>query len=195
MSLILFVVVALVLLNCSALGQVNLVGDFLNFVRSAGLEKQWEEFVSGPAAEANRYGQQTAESLGAIGNTTEMASDLYDRARGLGTQFSNQAVRDVNQRFDQLGASAQAGLQARGIGGSTVAPSVALGVERGRGDELRSVNDDRLSMLLGIESTFGVNEIATNQAAADARQRALEGRYLFPPGQQNPFQMSSLSRM
>jgi hypothetical protein len=195
MSLIVLVVVVCVLLNCSALFQVNFVGDIFNFLRSAGLEKQWEAFTSGPAAEANRYGQETAESLGPIGNTTGMASDLYGRARGLGAQFSDQNVRDVNQRFDQLGASGQAGLRARGLGGSTIAPSLAYANERNRGDELRRVNDDRLGTLLGIESTFGGGEIAANQAAADARLRGLEGRYLFPPGQQTPFQMSSLSRM
>ena len=166
----------------------NAWGQVMAFLQSIGQEEKWREFIEGPAAEANLYGQQTAEALGPIGNTTGMAGDLYGRARGLAGSLSGQATRDVNQRFDQLGASAQLGLRARGIGGSTVAPSLAYANERNRSDELRRVNDDRIRTLLGVESTFGGGEIAANQFAAQQRAEFNRNRFLFPPGQVTPFQ-------
>jgi hypothetical protein len=168
-------------------------GKVINFLQSIGQEKKWQEFIEGPAAEANLYGQQTAESLGSIGNTTGMARDLYGRARGLAGGLSDQATRDVNQRFDQLGASGQAGLRARGIGGSTVAPSVAYANERNRSDELRRVNDERINTLLGVESTFGGGEIAANQFAAEQRAEFNRNRFLFPPGAVTPFMPAARS--
>jgi hypothetical protein len=126
-----------------------------------------------------------SESLGPIGNTTQMANQSYNRATGLVGDLSNQNVRDVNQRFDQIGASNIAGLNARGIGGSTVAPSLAYANERNRSDELRRVNDERLNTLLGVESLFGGQQISASQAAADTQLRAMNQRLLFPPGGAN----------
>lgn len=159
----------------------------LNFIQSIGQEKKWEEFIAGPAAEANRYGQAAADQLGPIHNITGLAHDMYGRARGLVGDISTQEVADVNQRFNQLGASGQANLAARGIGGSTVAPSVAYANERNRSDELRRVNDARMMRLLGVESTFGGGEIAANLGASNARANFNQNRVLFPPQGVTPF--------
>ncbi len=97
----------------------------------------------------------------------------------------------MNQRFNQLGASNLAGLNARGIGGSTVAPSLAYANERNRSDELRRTNDARLNRLLGIEQTFGLQGvIPTDQAAADARLRYQQGLFLAPPSGPTPIQIA-----
>jgi hypothetical protein len=166
-------------------------GNLFNIGRGYQADAAYDEFIKNQIEPANIYGQQTAESLGDIGNTTQMASDLYGRAQGLAGGLSNQANIDTNQRYDQLGASAQAGLAARGIGGSTVAPSVAYANERNRGAELRLNNDARINTLLGVESTFGGGEIAANQEAADARLRALGMRYQIAPGAPTLFQAAA----
>jgi hypothetical protein len=186
MSLIVLVVVVLVLLNCGALFQIDAFNSIYNIFRGFGDERRFNEFMRDYVEPTNRQGWDTATSLGGIGNTTQMAGDLYGRARGLAGSLSNQANIDTNQRYNQLGASAQAGLRARAIGGSTVAPSVAYANERNRGAELRLNNDDRIRTLLGVEESFGGGEIAANQEAADTRLRALGMRYMIAPGQSTP---------
>ena len=166
----------------------NAYGWLSNFWQSAQADRQFQEAIRTQVEPANVYGRQTAESLGPISPTTTMAGQLYGRARGLGEQFSGQEVTDANQRFNQLRESELMGLRSRGIGGSTVAPSVALGVERGRSDELRRLNDARLTRLLGIEETFGGGQIAANQYATDARLRALDMRNLVLPQAPTMFQ-------
>jgi hypothetical protein len=172
-------------------GGGDFYGNLYNIWRGSQADAAYDKFITEQIEPANIYGQQTAEALGPIGNTTQMAGNLYGRAKGLGAQYSDQETRDINQRYDQLGASGQAGLRARGIGGSTVAPSIAYANERNRGAELRSSNDARLNRMLGIEETFGGGEIAANQEAADARLRALGMRYQIAPGAPTLFQAAS----
>jgi hypothetical protein len=183
---ILIVVILFVVLQGGALFQIDAINSIYNIWRSFGDERRFDEFMRDYVEPTNRQGWDTATSLGGIGNTTQMAGNLYDRARGLAGSLSNQANIDTNRRYDQLGASAQAGLRARGIGGSTVAPSLAYANERNRGAELRLNNDDRIRTLLGVEETFGGGEIAANQEAADTRLRALGMRYMIAPGQSTP---------
>lgn len=164
-------------------------GLLANLLQGFNFNKKFDQFQAEQVDPANIYGRQTAEALGPVAPTTTLARDLYGRARDLVGDISTQEIADVNQRFNQLGESAQAGLRARGIGGSTVAPSVAYANERNRSDELRRVNDARLMRLLGVESTFGQGQIAANQAAADTRLQALQQRILIPPSQPYPIQI------
>ena len=232
MSLILIVVVVFLLLNCSVLRQVpwNAIGRGVDLLRGWDFNNRYDEFQRG-VQRNNRYARETAERLGPIYNTTSAAGDLYHgartmaadqygratglaanqygTARGLASGLSDQATRDVNRRFDQLGAAGQAGLAARGIGGSTVGPSVAYANERNRSDELRRVNDERIQALLGVEETFGgraIDTLATfggrqidteatfgqeairaSEAAAEARLRALQGGTMIAPSPPSPF--------
>jgi hypothetical protein len=160
----------------------NLLQDFF-------YNQRFDQFQQQQIDPFNRALNQSAASLGPIQNITGMSNQLYRKAQGLVGGISDQEVTDVNRRFDQLGASAMAGLNARGIGGSTVAPSVRFGVERGRSDELRRVNDERLMRLLGVESTFGQGQIAANLSAAQTRIGALDRNVLIPPGQPTPIQV------
>lgn len=166
---------------------INFLGNAVNFLRSIGFQKQYDKFIAEQVQPANLYGQETAESLGPVGNTTGMAQASYDRATGLAGDFSNQYRQDVNNRFNLLGSEAQANLRARGLTGSGIVPSTMLGIENARSAELRRANDDRLNTLLGVEETFGGQNIATNQAAADARFEALRQRYLVAPQAPTPF--------
>src|SRR3972149_2819942 len=145
MSLVLIIVVVCVLLNCGTLFQIDLFGGLFNYFQSIRDQKRWDKWYQDVVVPANEYGDLAAGWLGPAGNTTQMAADQYRRAQGLVGGLSNQATRDVNQRFDQLGASGQAMLRSRGIGGSTVAPSLAYANERNRSDELRPVNDERIN--------------------------------------------------
>ena len=187
MSLVLIIVVVCVLLNCGTLFQWNAFGHILDFVRNAQYQQNWDKWYRQELQPATLSAQQAAESLGSIGNTTQMAADQYARATSLAGGLSNQATRDVNQRFDQLGASGQALLRSRGIGGSTVAPSLAYANERNRSDELRRVNDERINTLLGVESAFGGAKIAASQEAQSARAEFYRDRYFTPPAVPVPF--------
>lgn len=166
---------------------INAIGHAFNFLRGIRFNNQFDKFLTEQIEPANAYGQATAESLGSIGDTTGMAQQQYDRATGLAGQMSRQYLTDVNNRFNQLGADAEANLRARGLTGSTIIPSVRTGIENARGAELRRANDDRLATLLGVEDTFGGNLIGANQYAAEQRLRANQSRYLVAPQPPQPF--------
>lgn len=171
-------------------GAGNAVGNLLNLGTSYYDQQRWDRAYQEQVVPANAYGLAATNDLGDIGNTTQMASDLYGRARGLAGELSDQANIDTNQRYDQLGASAQMGLRARGIGGSTVAPSLAYANERNRGNELRANNDARINTLLGVEQTFGGGEIAASQEAAQLRLQQARDRYITLPQPTARFQMA-----
>jgi hypothetical protein len=162
-------------------------GGISNLVQGFFDQQRFDKWYNDVVVPANIYGTQAADSLGQPQDITQMADQSYGRATSLVGDFSDQNVRDVNQRFDQLGASALANLSARGLGGSTIAPSISYANERNRSDELRRVNDERLNTLLGVESLFGGQQIAASQAATDARLRNREGMILTPPMQTTPF--------
>lgn len=182
---------------------INVAIDIFNLTRSFKTEQEFQDFIDEKADPFNEQLTATAASLGPTTPTTTLAAESFDRGTGLAaTQFqtaknlsaglSNQAVTDVNRRFDRTGAAGQASLASRGLGGSTLGSSVAFANERNRSDELRRVNDDRIRTLLGVEETFGGRQIDTeiafsgeqiraNEFAADARFRGLEGQLFFPP--------------
>lgn len=166
---------------------INAIGNFVNFLRSIGYQRQFDRFLSGPIAEANQYGQQTAESLGPIADTTTLARESRELATDMAGQFSNQYLTDVNNRFDVLGGAAMANLRSRGLTGSSIETPVQLGINEARSAELRRANDQRLDTLLGVESAFTGQEISANQEAADARARFNANRYLVAPQAPTPF--------
>jgi hypothetical protein len=166
---------------------VNALGQAYNIGRGFQADRRWDRAYEEQVLPANEFGEEAVTALGPIGQTTTMASDLYGRARGLAGGLSDQANIDTNQRFDQFGASLQAGLRARGIGGSTVGPSLALANERNRGAELRLNNDARINTLLGVEETFGGGEIAASEEAARLRLQQARDRYIALPGAPTPF--------
>ncbi len=88
----------------------------------------------------------------------------FDRASAISQGLGNQERTDINERFDSISSVQQAGLAARGLGGTTAGFSTSALNERERGGELRRLRDDLAREQLGIEETFGLG-------AADARER------------------------
>jgi hypothetical protein len=165
-------------------------GGLIDLGRGIQGDAAWQKWYEENVVPANAFALSGVAGLGQPGNTTQFARDIYGRAQGLGAQYSDQDVQDVNKRYDQLGAAGQMRLSERGLTGSTIGPSVAYANERNRGAELRSTNDARLNRLLGIESTFGLGGvIGADQAAANARLGYLQGMVMTPPAGPRPLQL------
>jgi hypothetical protein len=89
---------------------------------------------------------------------------LANRGRSLVNNLSDQNRRDVIDRSDREREGALSRLSSQGLGGSTIAPSVARGFYEDRDAELRRVNDQRLAQLLGVEQTLGLAGAQAGQA-------------------------------
>jgi hypothetical protein len=187
MTPVLIVVVVCVLLSSGALFQWNAAGYIFEAFRDRRYRKKWDREFQPQIDAYNLYGDEAVDQLGEVGNTTQMAADQYARARSLSGQLSGQAKQDVMNNAELEAAGMSAMLRSRGITGSTIESPVLGGVNARRDAELRRVNDERIQTLLGVESAFGGAEIAANQAAADARLRNREGRYLVAPPVPAPF--------
>lgn len=88
------------------------------------------------------------------------------RVEGLGEQER----KDINRSFDNTASETRANLTARGLTGSTIAPSVVGGVNRRRQDALGQL-EDRLSRLKTNIDT-GYTEGLSNRVASNAAQRS-----------------------
>ncbi len=116
-----------------------------------GLMNQAEQERQAANAEnIRRYNQALAEESG-----------LGDTLRALNSQYSNQDVTDINRSYDTALNNSLAGLQARGLGNTTLAPNVQQGNARERAYSLNRASDARLARASAIESGVTDNRVRT----------------------------------
>lgn len=98
--------------------------------------------------------------------------ELEAKAAGLGDQ---QKI-DIAHRFDQQGAIQQADAAARGLTGSTIAPSLKTGTEREKSAELRRLQDDLTRQQIDIgNQRLGAQERLGTQGVSSAADISREG--------------------
>lgn len=118
-------------------------------------------------------------------------SDARTRALDLNSQVSKQDIADINANFDALSSSTAASLAARGMGNTTIVPTVMQGITRDRTAALNAANDARLQRTNRIDQDYTGSlaqvvgsrvdngpssaDLATLGAAAGQAQSALGG--------------------
>lgn len=203
----------------------NLLGGFLN-------NRDWQNFIQHTEGTYNAPLREEARNLGfgSKYNPVEAAQDLsrtgqryteqqlsgvvpayqklFTQAQQLQGQTSDQALADVNRRYDLLGEGDQAALRANGLGGSTIGINAQYGNEANRISDLNRTRDQLLQQQLGVLGSFGAAvpqaqqnvgqylsdsnyrygtlPIDTRLASGNAALNAYTSQYLFPPPGFNP---------
>jgi len=96
---------------------------------------------------------------------------VYQQMLGTVSGDTGQRAADIRQAYREQAARQQAGLQRLGLGGTTVAPTMRMGLARERGAALNRLTDEILRTKLGVMGT---------QAS---RQTGLQSQYLGLIGQ------------
>lgn len=139
-------------------GYQNRENDILNYLKSQlpGLETAYGNrqgsvlsgFDQGRAGVNTQGNQLSTDLQGGY-------KDLEKRAGDISSTLGAQSRIDIDRGFKAKQAAATADLTARGLTGSTIAPSVATGVERERSAEQRRLQDDLTRQQLDIMTNIG----------------------------------------
>lgn len=94
--------------------------------------------------------------------------DRYNRGNALISQLGGQQRADTNQRYDQIGASNQQDLTARGLAGTTVLLTMRQGNERERSDALNRVNQNLIAQRVGTDAALSGDKLQFMERRTDS---------------------------
>lgn len=94
--------------------------------------------------------------------------DRYSRGMANLEGLGQTEALDINRRYTQMGASEQQGLVGRGLGNTTVANSVARGVESDRTRQLGALNERVRAQRLGLDAGLSQDKLAFMERRTDA---------------------------
>lgn len=98
--------------------------------------------------------QAKAENEARYRQALGLFTDARTRALDLNSQISGQDIADINSNFDALSSSTAASLAARGMGNTTIVPTVMQGITRDRTAALNAANDARLQRTNRIDQDY-----------------------------------------
>jgi hypothetical protein len=121
---------------------------------------------------ASQFAPQTAEIRNEFAGLQGAAGERLETARGIVSGLGGQERIDINRRFDELGASTQAGLRQRGLAGTTVTGSASSLVQEARSGALGRLRESLSRERLGVEQTFGGDVLRAQEAGALSQERS-----------------------
>ena len=123
---------------------------------AAGVGPAWDAMatpIEGGYAERAAQGAATSEEILSQANTD------YDTAMLMVEGAGTQQRRDINEAYRVAGAGEQARLNELGLGGTTIAPTMAMGYERERLGAQGRLEDALLQQRLGVHGGYGAGRL------------------------------------
>jgi hypothetical protein len=123
------------------------------------------------------YGERTATGVTQGEDIVDRALGDYDTAMFMVEGAGAQQRRDIDEAYRVAGAGERARLNELGLGGTTIAPTMAMGYERERLASQGRLEDALLQQRLGVHSGYGAN-ILNTMAGQQAFGAGLSGQAL-----------------
>ncbi len=98
------------------------------------------------------YNAANAANLGRYGDILQGYTDRYDRNMGSLNKMSLQRQSDINENYNSQAANTKQRLTDLGMSGTTVAPTMAAGVERNRIADQNRLADQVLQQRVGMDA-------------------------------------------
>jgi hypothetical protein len=139
-------------------GGGNSVAAQLNYqLGMANLAEQMREFNTKDSAQQASAGQAAGgitslvnEYNTAYAQAVNQYTQDYNKMLGIAQTTSGQQAADIRSQYAQQGSSGMQNLQRLGLGNTTLAPNLQLGVQTGQSSALNRLADQQQQIQLGI---------------------------------------------
>ena len=147
---------------------------------NAANETRYKDILGGYGQLANQYGQmysdQSLANQQAADQINQGYKARYDRGLANLEGAGVQAMSDIRQQYGATGANVQQNLRNRGMAGTTIAPTMQLGVQREQLATEGRLNEQLRKERLAVDSGLSGDSLAAYQQQ-NAMRAGLAGTY------------------